>query len=142
MEFFEAAMAEAEQGREIVESCALGGSGLVLIFPDDDPETLDVVLTQLDRCVADYGSGTVITSIDLPDLCQYTSYPLTVTRISEKDMCGVLRYASAANTDVLSIKILSLRVPYSQQAEILKGFKDLNTYRIVRHGLFGIWEGS
>lgn len=142
MEFFEAAMVEAERGRQIVESCALGGSGLVLIFPDDDPETLESVFVQLDRCLADYGSGVAITSIELPDLRQYTSYPLTVTKINEEDMRGVLRYASAANTDVLSIKILSLRIPYSQQAEILKSFKDLNAYRIVRHGLFGIWEGS
>lgn len=140
MEFFEAAMAEAERGRELVESCALCGSGLVLVFPDDDPETLDAVLAQLDRCVADYSSGTVITSVKLPDLRQYTGYPLTITKISKEDMRGVLRYVSAANTDVLSIKILSLRMPYSQQAEILKEFKDLNIYRIVRHGLFGIWR--
>jgi len=139
MGFFETSMAEAEQGRKIVETCAQGGSGLVLIFPDDDKDTLDSVFALLDRCVADYGSASVITSITLPDLKQYTNYPLKVTKISENDMRGVLRYASAANTDVLSIKILSLRMPYSQQAVILKDFKDLSIDKIVRHGLLGIW---
>lgn len=140
MEYYDMAMAEAERGREIIEESARDGSGLVLVLPNDNPEILASVLAQMDRCIADYGSAAVITDVPLPDLRDYTKYPVQVTTVGETDMRGVLRYASAANTDILSIKILSLRRPQSQKADILINFKDLTLDKIVRHGLYGIWE--
>lgn len=138
----EMALSQAERGREIVDAYTPDNkeNNVIAVFPDNDKELLKVSYKYFDRFLADYDYAVVITSVNIDKLDKYSARPFEIIRIDDEDMQCVLRYVSVCGeATAATIKILSLRKPYCQKAEILNGFKDLTLDKIVCRGLYGIW---
>ncbi len=142
MSDIEIALKQAERGREIVDTYTPDNkkNNVIAVFPDDDDELLSTAYKYFDRFLADYDYAVVITSIDIEKLSKYTTHPFEIVRINDEDMECMLRYISVCGeASAATIKILSLKKPHCQKAEILNGFKDLTLDKIVCRGLYGIW---
>ncbi len=148
MERFEAAIAEAESGKTLIERCAAAGGGnkTVLLFPEYDPEVLDIAFRYIDRYLRSFDCAVVIAAFDIEAMRRHTPKPLHICRVSEEEMRGALRYASMLNTTeqyeaVGTISIISMRTPSTQQADRLAGVKGVTLEMIVARGLFGLAGG-
>ena len=131
----------AESGRQIIDSHTKKEAinQVFVIFPDDDPDLLAVAFRHLDRLMQEADFTTILTSIDLKGIYTYLSRPYEIVKLDMEEMNGLLRFASMAQIDVPSIKIVSLRMPRSQRGELLPGYKDISMDVAVVRGLYGIF---
>lgn len=138
---------KAEKGKRIIDTCVpdSNDNNVIVIFPDDDKELLDVAYKYFDRFLSDYDLAIVIASVDVSELNQYTDRPFKVVQISNEEMECVLRYASMISVPyeslvgIASIKVISLKKPFCQKLEILKGVKDITLDKLVCRSLYEIW---
>ena len=138
---------KAEKGKKIIDTCVpdSNDNNVIVIFPDDDKELLDVAYRYFDRFLSDYNYAIVIASVDVSELNQYTDRPFEVVQISKEEMECVLRYASMISipygslVGISSIKVMSLKEPHCQKLEIMKGFKDITLDKLVCRSLYEIW---
>jgi len=125
MEKFEAMLAEVERGKEIIESyvndCNVEQSGnkAVLLFPDDDSETLRVAYKYIDLFMKDYDYAIIIASINVDEIRRWTNKKIFIKQVNTDDMLCALRYAS-----MVMMKTISLSMPYNHKAMQLVGFKE------------------
>ena len=145
MELLETMLSEVDRGKAIIESCInacderQSNNKIVLLFPDDDLETLQSAYKYIDIVMNSYDVVIVISSINIDDMHIYSrkNKKIIVTYIDEDDMRCLLRYRSVVS--IASIKIISLTMPYNQKAKSLVGFKDLSFDKIVCRSLYGIF---
>lgn len=117
----------------------------ILIFPDDEPEVLSAAYTYLDQFLKSfyYDEAVIITSVAVDDayMKTLTTVPLRIYHCSEQIMKQVLRYASAIQLGraALHLKVLSLKMPFSQKADGIVGFKHITTEMMVYYCLYGLF---
>jgi len=151
---FHAAIAEAERGKQIIEkyfdehfvSMNRHGRVLILIFPDDDERLYEPVSECIDRFIRESGhSGAIVLSsinIEQYNLSAKLSIPFCQYSINKSDMDAVLRFYSFV-VGLPNVKLISLRMPFNQKAEILIGYKDVTAEKITRYYLLPTFkEGS
>jgi hypothetical protein len=149
MDLLRQSIAEAEYGKNIVEECISKSEfdpllqAIVLVFPDNDIETMVLAYKYLDVFLRKIycDAAIVISSFDLGDISRLTDKQLKIFRISDEDMQRVLRFASVASVaSVASTTVISLKMPFNQKAVDLAGFKDITLEKIVCHCLYGLFD--
>lgn len=141
MNGFENALNQAEKGKKLIDAYTRKDAinQIFLIFSDDDPMLLDSAFRYIDRIMQEADFSTIFTSIDLNGIEDHITHPYEIISLSSNDMKCLIRFASMAQIDVPSIKIMSLRMPKSQRGELLPGYKDISMDVAVVRGLYGIF---